>query len=233
MIIMKNRSYERWFSSRRNKSTKDAAKEKTGWHKHPIFVAVFAGLVLWIVQYQVAKIDKINSHKTAHFSVIVKKKILLNLELQKHSNIVVNNVRLLDKLIKYQDRNIKVPFDINKEINKAYKSTISSITKFMNLHYENYMLQSTQSKKAYETFIRHISDEYKPGEMESYQPPQDPVSDLAIYDFRISFRIGKKGFIEKAFENWHAYIDALAQDSKINNVELDIIGLKKIDTIND
>jgi len=107
---------------------------------HPLVVTVFGGFLLWAIQFNVTKLDEQTSQKTAHYEVILKDKISIYYQLQAQSNEALNHLRLLDKLIRYQDSNVKVSFDIKKEIFIQYEQFITATQNLMNLHYTNYML---------------------------------------------------------------------------------------------
>ena len=199
---------------------------------HPLVVTVFGGFLLWAIQFNVTKLDEQTSQKTAHYEVILKDKISIYYQLQAQSNEALNHLRLLDKLIRYQDSNVKVSFDIKKEIFIQYEQFITATQNLMNLHYTNYMLQSAAAKKGYESFLGQIIYELNP-ELQNNSLSQtlgvEYTKNISIYDIDVSPNLGKPGFMSSVFESWNSYIEILANELKWNTINLDIKSLKDID----
>ena len=206
-------------------------ENQTPWHKHPLFVGLVGGFLLWVIQFTIGQYEENQQKKTAHYAILIEHKIELYYELQKLSNKMVNEIRLLDKLIKYKNKNISTPFDLKEKIKERYKGFINMRVAYVNAHYENYMLQSPQAKKAYENLISYVSDEIKPDKLGKYPQNALQINDPSIQslDFDISKEIGQNKFIQNTLRLWHEYMSILANELKNYKLNHDILPLEKLE----
>ena len=203
---------------------------------HPLIVTIFGGTLLWIIQFNVTRLAEQASQKTAHYEVILKDKIKLYYQLQTQSNQILNHLRLLDKLTRYQKENIQVPFDIQTEISDQYMHFVTKTKSFMNFHYDNYMLQSAAAKSGYESFLQQIMKGLRPERFKNQKIDLtlgiNIKPGLVIYDIDVNSRFGQSDFMKKTYKSWHAYIEILASELKWDSINLDIKPLKEIDDEN-
>lgn len=204
-------------------------KERDKWHKHPLMVMVIGGFVLWLVQFTITSANKAEEKKTEHYQYILRQKIQTYYELQKLSNIMFNQVRLLNKLVEMKNSGFAIPFDYQKAFMKQCEKFFDARVAFVNYHYENFMVQSEDAKKVYEDLVRYTSDEIRPREVKAV-PNRCLGSTNAnpdYYDFEVSSKIGTREFADESLKKWLTYVETLADELRFDNINHDINLLQK------
>lgn len=159
--------------------------------EHPFVITVASGALLWFIQFYIASTNELSAKKTAHYEVILNDKMKVYYQLQTQSNIVLNQIRLLDKLVRYRNNNVNLYFNIEDEISNRYQQFLTEVDKLMMLHYSNYFLQSAESKKAYEDFLSVVVKEIAPSLNDSINLniKLSKIPTMAIFDIDVSPQI--------------------------------------------